>query len=66
MNLDFRKLSEDDQTKVIVNVIKQSGIELLEELLSFKEEGFDVYCWFNLKESNEGPEYWINIKQNLS
>jgi hypothetical protein len=61
MNIDFRKLSRIDQVKAINNTLKVYDVEYLAYLIS--SEKFDIYSWCPLDETNEGFEYWYNIKK---
>jgi hypothetical protein len=60
MNIDFRKLSRIDQVKAINNTLKVYDVNHLAYLIS--NENFDIYAWCPLGESNEGFEYWYNVK----
>jgi hypothetical protein len=60
MNIDFGKLSRIDQVKAINNVLKVYDVDYLAYLIS--NEKFDIYSWCPLDETNEGFEYWYNVK----
>ena len=64
MNLDFRKLSYDDQIKAVENVIKLDSIEYLAYLIS--KGKYDVYSWFSFRKSKEGDDYWFNLKNEIN
>jgi hypothetical protein len=61
INIDFRKLSRIDQVKALDNVLKVHNVDYLAYLIS--NEKFDIYSWCPLDETNEGFEYWYNIKK---
>lgn len=60
MNVDFKKLNLDDRAKAIKNVLKLNGSIYLGHLIA--NDMMDVYGWFQIDQSNEGSEYWVNIK----
>jgi hypothetical protein len=62
MNLDFRKLSQSDQVKVLDNLyrIENGSNNYLAYLIA--NEKYDVYSWFGFDRSIEGADYWINLK----
>jgi hypothetical protein len=61
MNLDFRKLSRADQIKAINNVIERDSVSWLAFLI--KDQCYEVFSWFPLNNTNEGEDYWINLKK---
>jgi hypothetical protein len=61
MKLDFRKLSRVDQIKAINNVIERDSVDWLASLIS--RSTYDVYSWFIFGNSNEGEDYWLNLKK---
>jgi len=60
MNIDFRKLSRIDQVKAIINTLEVYDVDFLAYLIS--NERFDIYSWCPLDETNEGFDYWYNVK----
>ena len=64
MNLDFRKLSRTDQIKAINNVIERDSVSWLAFLI--KDQCYEVFSWFPLDNTNEGAEYWINLKNKIN
>ena len=64
MNLDFRKLSHDDQVKALDNLyrIEEGTNNYLAYLIA--NEKYDVYSWFSFSKAKEGDDYWINLKTN--
>ena len=66
MNLDFKKLGLEDRRKALLNLLSENNgnyddnITFLAYLLG--KSDFDVYGWFNVAKSNEGIEYWVNLK----
>jgi hypothetical protein len=61
MILDFRKLSRMDQFNAINNVIERDSVSWLAYLIS--SSTYDVCSWFPFDNSNEGEDYWINLKK---
>ena len=66
MNLDFRKLGLEDRRKALLNLLSENNgdyddnVTFLAYLLG--KSDFDVYGWFKIYKSNEGAEYWVNLK----
>ena len=66
MNLDFRKLGLEDRRKALLNLLSENNgnfddnVTFLAYLLG--KSDFDVWGWFNIAKSNEGAEYWVNLK----
>lgn len=60
MNIDFKKLDFIDRAKAIENVLKLDGLMYLGYLIA--NDKIDVYGWFKIDQSNEGSEYWVNIR----
>ena len=63
INFDFRDLSKSDQVKAIQNTIKRHDMEFLAYLIANGE--YDICGWFNFDKSNEGAEYWFNLKKEV-
>lgn len=63
ISFDFRDLSRDDQAKVIQNTIDRHGMEYLAYLIVAGD--YDIFGWFNLDKSNEGADYWFNLKKEI-
>lgn len=64
MNVDFKKLNFDDRVKAIKNLLKftNNDLNFLSYVIANGAESHDVYGWFQIDQSNEGSEYWYNIK----
>lgn len=63
INFDFRSLSRADQAKAIQNTIDRHGVEYLAYLIDTGD--YDIYGWFNLENSNEGVDYWFNLREKV-
>jgi len=65
MNLDFRKLSRDQQVEAINEVLTQPnyGPGFLAYLIA--DESYDVYGWFDFRSSKRGSDYWIELRYEL-
>ena len=65
MNLDFRKLSQEDKAKAIQNILDNDSdaINYLAHIISNSK--FDVYSWFVLGGSNEGADYWYELQKTI-
>jgi hypothetical protein len=65
MNLDFRKLSQEDKAKAIQNILDNDSdaINYLAHIISNSK--FDVYSWFVLGGSNEGADYWYELQETI-
>lgn len=61
--MDFRKLSRQNQIKVIDNVIDQHGKDFLAFLIA--EGDYYIYGWFSFNLSNEGEDYWFEIHNSM-
>lgn len=66
MNLDFRKLSFDDQRKAVANLIKLEGQHPNYIAYLLSEQIYDLYSWYSLADTNEGWDYWNNLKNNYN
>jgi hypothetical protein len=66
MNLDFRKLSREDQIKALDNLYREeNGCNgFLAHLIT--SEQYDVYSWFSFSSTTEGADYWINLKEKVN
>jgi hypothetical protein len=66
MNLDFRKLSREDQIKALDNLYSEENgcNDYLAHLIT--KERYDVYSWFSLSRSKEGLEYWIKLANKIN
>lgn len=66
MNLDFRKLSHDDQIKALDNLYhaENGSNNYLAYLIT--NEKYDVYSWFSFSSAKEGDDYWINLKEKVN
>lgn len=62
MNLDFRKLSHDDQVKALDNLYRIEGGSNKYLAYLIKNKKYDVYSWFCFAMAAEGSDYWINLK----
>ena len=65
MNLDFRKLSREDQIKALDNLyrIENGDSDYLVYLLT--NEKYDVYSWFSFSKAKEGLLlYFLSNKIN--
>ena len=62
-NFDFRTLSRVDQGRAIQNTIDRHGVEYLAYLIDAGE--YDIYGWFWLDKSNEGEDYWFNLRKEI-
>jgi hypothetical protein len=63
MNLDFRKLEWVDQIKALDNLYRlENGHNSYLAHLIAKEQ-YDVFTWFGFSQSNEGTDYWLNLKE---
>jgi len=65
MNLDFKKLSVNDQVKAVENVIRLDSVGYLCYLIGNGEKSHDVYGWFSLKDSLEGSDYWYDVANEI-
>lgn len=63
ISFDFRDLSRSDQAKAIQNTINRHDMEYLAYLIA--EGEYDIYGWFNLEKSNEGADYWFNLRKEI-
>jgi hypothetical protein len=65
MNLDFRKLSQEDKAKAIQNILDNDSdaINYLAHIISNSQ--FDVYSWFLFDKSNEGADYWYELRETI-
>jgi hypothetical protein len=66
MNLDFRKLSRADQIKALDNLYREENgcNDYLAHLIA--QEQYDVYTWFGFSQSNEGTDYWLDLKEKIN
>ncbi len=66
MNLDFKKLSVNDQVKAVENVIRLDSVGYLCYLIGNGEKSHDVYGWFVLGDSLEGDQYWYDVANEIN
>ena len=66
MNLDFRKLSREDQIKALDNLynVENGYNDYLAHLIT--KEKYDVYSWFSFSRSKEGSDYWIDLANKIN
>ena len=63
MNLDFRKLSMSDQCKAVSNLIRIESDSPSYIAHLFNSGQYDVYSWFRFRDTVEGVDYWLNLKE---
>jgi len=63
MNLDFRKLTLENQAKAIQNILDKDPEPAAHLAYIFKNNKFDIYSWFAFYESNEGDDYWYDLHE---
>ena len=65
MSLDFRKLGHYDQQKAVANLIRleNGSPNFLAYLMA--NEDYDLYSWYNLAKTEEGWDYWYNVKKSI-
>ena len=66
MNLDFRKLSREDQIKALDNLynVENGYNDYLAHLIT--KEKYDIYSWFSFSRSKEGSDYWIDLANKIN
>ena len=65
--INYRKLSRDNQMKVIQNVLDQNGdLRFLAFLIDESDVDANVAGWFDFSVSNEGMAYWYNLEKELN
>ena len=66
MNLDFRKLSREDQIKALDNLynVENGCNDYLAHLIT--SEQYDVYSWFSFSRSKEGGDYWVELSNKIN
>lgn len=65
MNLDFRKLTLTEATQAINNMLNQDK-DLTFLAYVMQNQSFDVWGWFDIASSNEGSEYWVDLKARVN
>ena len=66
MNLDFRKLSREDQIKALDNLYSEENgcNDYLAHLITSGK--YDVYSWFRFSKAKEGGDYWIDLANKIN
>ena len=62
MNIDFKKLDYRDRVKAVENLLKERDLDFLSYIIANGPDSHDIYGWFQIDQSNEGNDYWLNIK----
>jgi hypothetical protein len=57
--MEFKSLSRGNQVRVINNVLTQHDARFLAYLIT--EETDDILGWFNISDSIEGSDYWVDL-----
>ena len=65
MYLDFRKLGHFDQQKAVANLIRLEKDSTVYIAYLMANENYDLYSWYNLDNTEEGWEYWYNLKNKI-
>lgn len=66
MILDFNDLTITEQNQAVDNLIKMNDSMFVSYLLREGKFESDLWGWFNIHGTEEGWEYWDNIRQRIN